>query len=146
MSAGNRRCTRAIADCTSAAALSMSRLRSNCNAIEVEPCELVALIVSMPEMVENCLMSGVATELAIVSGEAPGSEADTLMVGNSVRGSAATGRNMYAKMPLMTNAADINVVATGWRMQNSEMFICAHPNRRRAAHRRHRPCAHLPVN
>ncbi len=72
----------------------MSRLRSNCNAIETEPCELVALIVSMPAMVENCLISGVATELAIVSGEAPGSEADTLMTGNSVRGSAATGRNM----------------------------------------------------
>ena len=62
-------------------------------AIEVEPCELVALIVSMPAMVENCLMSGVATAFAIVSGEAPGSDADTLMTGNSVRGSAATGRN-----------------------------------------------------
>jgi hypothetical protein len=85
-------------------------------------------MVSMPEMVENCLMSGVATEFAIVSGEAPGSEADTLMTGNSVRGSAATGRNMYAKIPLTTNAADISVVATGCRMQNSEMFIGAPPN------------------
>ena len=72
----------------------MSRLRSNCSAIEVEPCELVALIVSMPAMVENCLISGVATAFAIVSGEAPGSDAETLMIGNSVRGSAATGRNM----------------------------------------------------
>jgi hypothetical protein len=51
-------------------------------------------MVSMPEMVENCLMSGVATAFAMVSGEAPGSDAETLMTGNSVRGSAATGRNM----------------------------------------------------
>ena len=76
----------------SAAALSMSRFRLNCTAIEVEPCELVALMVSMPEMVENCLMSGVATAFAIVSGDAPGSEAETLMTGNSTLGKAATGR------------------------------------------------------
>ena len=61
-------------------------------ATEVEPCALVALMLSMPAIVENCLMSGVATAFAIVSGEAPGREAETLMVGNSVRGSAATGR------------------------------------------------------
>ena len=50
-------------------------------AVEVElrarsrssPGVLVALIVSMPAMVSNCLISGVATEFAIVSGEAPGS-------------------------------------------------------------------------
>jgi hypothetical protein len=59
----------------------------------VEPCELEALIVSIPATVENCLINGVATAFAIVSGEAPGSEAETLMTGNSVRGSAATGRN-----------------------------------------------------
>ena len=70
----------------------MSRLRLNCTAIEVEPCALVALIVSIPEIVANCLISGVATALAMVSGDAPGSEADTLMTGNSTRGSAATGR------------------------------------------------------
>ena len=42
-------------------------------------------------IVENCLISGVATERAMVSGEAPGSDPDTLIVGKSVRGSAATG-------------------------------------------------------
>ena len=62
-------------------------------AMEVEPCALVALMESMPAMVENCLMSGVATAFAMVSGDAPGRDADTLMMGNSVRGSAATGRN-----------------------------------------------------
>jgi hypothetical protein len=43
-------------------------------------------------------MSGVATAFAMVSGDAPGREADTLIVGNSVRGSAATGRNRYANI------------------------------------------------
>ena len=59
--------------------------------IEVEPCALVALIVEIAGMVENCLISGVATELAMVSGEAPGSEAETEITGNSTSGSAATG-------------------------------------------------------
>ena len=43
-------------------------------------------------MVENCLISGVATEVAMVSGEAPGSWAETETVGKSTVGSAATGR------------------------------------------------------
>ncbi len=69
----------------------MLRSRSNSSEIEVAPCELVAEIVSTPAMVSNCLMSGVATEFAIVSGEAPGNVALTLIVGKSARGSAATG-------------------------------------------------------
>ena len=71
----------------------MSRLSSNWIAIETVPCELVELIESMPAIAENCLISGVATALAMVSGEAPGNDAETLTTGNSVRGSAATGRN-----------------------------------------------------
>ena len=51
-------------------------------------------MVSMPEMVVICLISGVATEFAIDSGEAPGSDALTAMTGESVRGKAATGRNV----------------------------------------------------
>ena len=70
----------------------MLRLSTNWIAIEVAPCELVVAIESMPAMVANCLTSGVATEVAIVSGEAPGSCAETLTTGNSARGSAATGR------------------------------------------------------
>ena len=80
-----------MADCTSAAALSMSRLSSNCRVMEVEPSEERAEMVSMPEIVWNCLISGVATAVAMVSGEAPDSWADTVMVGKSTRGSAATG-------------------------------------------------------
>src|ERR1700686_1941307 len=70
-----------IAVCTSWAAASMLRLRLNCRVIEVEPCELVELIESIPAMPENCLSRGVATEAAIVSGFAPGRPALTLMVG-----------------------------------------------------------------
>ena len=42
-------------------------------------------------MVENWRSSGVATEAAMVSGEAPGNWALTTMVGKSTRGMAATG-------------------------------------------------------
>ena len=72
----------------------MSRSSSNWMAIDVEPSELVVDMLSMPAMVANCLISGVATDVAIVSGDAPGSEAETLMTGKSARGKAATGSEM----------------------------------------------------
>ena len=49
--------------------------------IEVFPSELTEEMVCSPAMVENCFSSGSATEDAMVSGEAPGSEACTLMMG-----------------------------------------------------------------
>src|ERR1700724_2330168 len=70
-----------MAVCTSWAAASMLRLKSNCRVIEVEPWELLELIESIPAMPENCRSSGVATDEAIVSGLAPGKLALTLMVG-----------------------------------------------------------------
>src|SRR5690348_12778792 len=70
-----------IAVCTSCAAASMLRLKLNWSVIEVEPCELVELIESMPAIPENCRSSGVATDAAIVSGFAPGRLALTLIVG-----------------------------------------------------------------
>src|SRR6266496_551436 len=70
-----------MAVCTSWAAASMLRLRVNCRMIEVEPCEFVELIESIPAMPENCLSSGVAIDAAIVSGFAPGKLALTLIVG-----------------------------------------------------------------
>ncbi len=45
----------------------------------------------MPGIVSNCLISGVETEVAIVCGEAPVNCAETLMVGKSTWGTAATG-------------------------------------------------------
>ena len=47
----------------------------------VLPWLLVELIEVTPAMVENCFSSGVATELAIVSGLAPGRPAMTWIVG-----------------------------------------------------------------
>src|SRR5574337_171635 len=70
-----------IMDCTSWAAASMFRLRSNCRLICVLPCVLVDDMESRPAIVENCRSSGVATEEAMVSGLAPGRFAITVMVG-----------------------------------------------------------------
>ena len=113
MSIGNWRWVRAIAAWTSAAAASMSRFSANWIAIEVEPSALVVEIESMPAMVANCLISGVATEVAMISGEAPGNCAETLTTGNSARGSAATGRERQANRPPRMSAHDIRIVATG---------------------------------
>ena len=59
--------------------------------IELAPSALVDVIESMPAIVVNCRSSGVATAEAIVSGLAPGSDADTWMVGKSTLGSVETG-------------------------------------------------------
>ncbi len=59
----------------------MSRSGLNSSVIEVLPRVLVELIMDSPAMVENCFSSGVATEAAMISGLAPGSEAVTLMIG-----------------------------------------------------------------
>src|SRR5262245_49163054 len=77
---GSCREVRAIIDCTSAAAASMSRLRLNCSVIDVKPSELDELIESSPAMVANCFSSGSATADAIVSGLAPGKLACTRIV------------------------------------------------------------------
>ena len=50
------------------------------------------LIVWIDGIVENSLISGVAIEVAMVSGAAPASWAETETVGKSTVGSAATGR------------------------------------------------------
>ena len=81
MPGGSERALRAIIDCTSCAAESMSRLKSNCRVMLVLPWLLVELIEVTPAMVENCFSSGVATEVAIVSGLAPGRPAVTWIVG-----------------------------------------------------------------
>ena len=77
-SAGRRRIAEEIADCTSSAAPSMFRLRSNCRTIEVLPSDDVEVIVVTPAMVENWRSRIEATEAAIVSGLAPGSCAGDL--------------------------------------------------------------------
>ncbi len=58
----------------------------------VLPSELVEVISVTPAMRPNCRSSGVATEEAIVSGDAPGRLAETLIVGKSTCGRGETGR------------------------------------------------------
>src|SRR4029077_6363828 len=80
-----------IADCTSWAAASMSRLRSNCSVTWLMPNELDDVMVCKAGICPNCRSSGAVTSAAIVSGLAPGSWVVTWMVGKSTCGSAETG-------------------------------------------------------
>src|SRR3954471_17424809 len=79
-----------IAACTSRAAESWVRSRSNWRVMEVDPSELEEVISVSPAMRPKRGPSGVATAEAMVSGLAPGSAALMLMVGRSTRGNGAT--------------------------------------------------------
>ena len=83
-----------IADCTSMAAPSRLRLRSNSSVTSVDPNELTDVIDSRPAIIENWFSSGVATDDAIVSGPAPGSCAVTRRVGKSTFGRSLTGSDL----------------------------------------------------
>src|SRR6476661_7007673 len=76
---GSCRAVFAIIACTSCAAASMFRLRSNCSVMLVLPWALVEFTDCRPAMVANCFSSGSATEDATVSGLAPGNDALTWM-------------------------------------------------------------------
>src|SRR5262245_45835291 len=117
-----------MAACTSRAAPLMSRLRSNCSAIAVEPRLLVDVISVTAAMWPNCRSSGAATEVAIVSGLAPGNAACTWMVGKSTCGNGATGRRSKASTPLSASAMVSSVVAIGRRMNASAMLIAMVPH------------------
>src|SRR3546814_993088 len=69
----------------------MSRLKSNCREIRVEPSELREDISVRPEIVPSDCSSGVATLDAMVSGLAPGRLAETEIMGKSTCGNGATG-------------------------------------------------------
>jgi len=71
----------------------------------------------------NWRSNGVATDEAMVSGLAPGKLALTEIVGNSTSGSGDTGSIRYAVAPPSVMAATRSVVATGFRMKGSEIFI-----------------------
>src|ERR1700719_1850384 len=85
-SVGNCPAAALMAACTSRAAALMSRSRSNCRAILVEPSWLLEVISVMPAMRPNCRSRGVATADARVSGLAPGKLARTEIVGKSIWG------------------------------------------------------------
>src|SRR5215510_12395813 len=114
-----------MAACTSRAAASMLRFRSNCRTTVVAPSRLVDVISVTPAMRPNCRSSGVATDDAIVSGLAPGRIACTEITGNSTEGRDATGRNRYASAPTSSNATLRSEVATGRLMNGAAMFMGA---------------------
>ncbi len=116
-----------MAACTSRAAPFTSRVRSNCIVIDVDPIEELDVIWLTPAMRLNCRSSGVAIAEAIVSGSAPGSDAPTLMVGNSTCGRLDTGNSLYATAPARMIATDSRKVATGRRMNGAEK--CTRPAR-----------------
>ena len=91
MFTGSCRAAAWIAACTSSAAPSISRSKSNWIVTEVMPDELCDVMEVTPGIVENCDSSGVATALAMVSGSAPGRFAETEMVGKSTAGNSLTG-------------------------------------------------------
>src|SRR5580704_6471735 len=74
-------------------------------------------------MCPNWRASGVATEEAMICALAPGSWAETEMVGKSTCGSGETGNTVNAMAPAMAIAIVNNVVATGRRINNSEGFM-----------------------
>jgi hypothetical protein len=92
---GSWRAARAIIDCTSCAAASMSAVQRELQ--RDVGAALRARRVHRVEagMVENCFSSGSATADAIVSGLAPGRLAFTAMVGKSMAGRSLTGSSRY---------------------------------------------------
>src|SRR5450631_3441127 len=96
---GSRGMASAMAVCTSTAAPSISRLRSNCSVILLLPVELLDVMESRPAMAVNCRSRGVATADAMVAGSAPGRLAETFKVGKSTLGRSLTGSARYATTP-----------------------------------------------
>src|SRR6195256_6764145 len=127
ISIGSRRWAIVSAVCTSSAAASMLRLRSNWIVMTLVPCEELDDIEEMPAIVDNCRSMMPATEAAMVSALAPGSVAVTAMVGKSTFGSAETGNSRKPNTPNAMIDAVISVVMTGRRMQSSERVIAQAP-------------------
>ena len=123
MSVGRSRCACEMAACTSCAAASIFRARSNWIVTRVVPSELVEVIDSIPAMVENSFSSGVATEEAMVSGLAPGRLAETVIVGKSTFGRSLTGSFEYAKSPATRMEIMTSVVMTGRLTYGSVRFM-----------------------
>ncbi len=111
-----------MAPCTSRAAPSMSRSRSNCKITLLDPRLLEEVISVTPAMRPKARSSGVATVAAMVSGLAPGMRACTTTTGKSISGRGATGSRPKATMPARAMAMVRRVVATGRRMKGAEIF------------------------
>jgi len=110
----------------------MSRLKSNCKMMLLEPSDEREVIWVMPAMAPKARSKGVATVAAIVSGLAPGNAALTEMVGKSTCGRGAIGSNRKHRAPASAKPIVISVVATGRAMKGAEMFITGLRGRLRA--------------
>src|SRR6266478_4908835 len=128
ISIGSRRCAMVKAVCTSSAAPSIFRLRSNWMVMTVKPCVELEDIDEMPAMVESWRSIGPAMDATMVSALAPGKVAVTAMVGKSTLGSAETGRSRKPNTPNAMIEAVINVVMTGRRIHSSERVIDQTPD------------------
>src|ERR1700730_2795295 len=112
-----------MAACTSRAAASILRFRSNWSTTVLAPSRLVEVISVTPAMRPNWRSSGVATAEAMVSGLAPGRMAWTWMTGNSTWGSGATGSWRYAMIPASRSPTARSEVPIGRLMKGAEMFM-----------------------
>src|SRR3954453_13630811 len=93
----------------------------------VVPTLLRDVMSSTSAIAPRCRSSGVATELAMTSGLAPGSDALTKIAGASILGSGATGRSPKATTPHRATPNVNRVVATGRLMKGAEIFTRARP-------------------
>src|SRR5262249_34080828 len=91
----------------------------------VVPVALVDAMSATSAIWLRCRSSGVATLVAMISGLAPGIEADTEIAGKSVFGNGATGRSEKASMPASAIARVSRVVATGRLMKVADRFMPA---------------------
>src|ERR1700693_5951926 len=109
----------------------MLRLRSNCSTVLELPTALCEVISVTPAIVPRCRSSGVVTLVATVCGLAPGSDAETTIVGISTLGNGATGSREQATAPASARPIVSSVVATGRRTKGAEMLIAASAQLRR---------------
>src|ERR1700729_2782265 len=91
----------------------------------VVPRKLDEVISVTPAIRPNSRSSGVATEEAMISGLAPGSEADTEIVGKSTCGKGETGSILNATAPASASAAVSSVVATGRWMNGDDKLMAS---------------------
>src|SRR5271170_1193422 len=114
-----------MAACTSRAAPSILRFRSNCSVMLVVPKLLDEVISLTPAIRPNWRSSGVATEDAMISGLAPGKLAPTEIVGKSICGNGDTGNERNATAPASAIAAVSNAVATGRWMNGVDRLMAS---------------------
>jgi hypothetical protein len=91
--------------------------------MEVAPKLLLEVISVTLAIWANSRSSGVATVEAMVSGLAPGKDADTLIVGKSMAGRVETGKNPTATKPERTIPTVKRVVAIGLLINGVEMLM-----------------------